>query len=285
MSDIIIHKTPASFLRAAPKTGAKIATMDIENFPMLSYHWGMFKQFISPIQVVEHTTLMSYCFKWLDSPHVFYDDNRGMGRKMRNDNRLLKGLHRILDGVDMHVAQNGERFDLPKIRARMAVEGYAPLKPTKVMDTLLQNKKHFGFASNSLDFMSNVLDLSNKKKKHGAFPGFELWLECLQDNPDAWNECKDYNIRDVVATEEMYLRLRGWYNGGHNVAVFNDYDPTEGEAEHHCDKCGSPDTVKDGKYRTKVGVYQAYRCNSCNGWSRGRVLLLDKRQRSHINMS
>ncbi|WWO60297.1 exonuclease [Xanthomonas phage SB4] len=277
-----LHKTPASFLRAAPKRGAKIATMDIENFPMLSYHWGMFKQFISPIQVVEHTTLMSYCFKWLGQDDVFYADMRGAGKNMRNDLRLLKGLHKILDGVDLHVAQNGERFDLPKIRSRMAIQGLPPLKPTKIIDTLLMNKKHFGFASNSLEFVTNILPGIDKKDAHKNFPGFSLWLQCLADNPEAWDECETYNITDVTTTEQMYLKLRGWYNGQQNVAIFNDHVH---EGDHHCDKCDSNDVVKDGLYRTKVGVYQAYRCKSCGGWSRGRVLLRNKAERGHVTIS
>lgn len=278
-----LHKTPASFLRAAPKKGAKVATMDIENFPMLSYHWGMFKQFISPIQVQEHTTLMSYCFKWLGQDDVFYADMRGAGKRMRDDMRLLNGLHKIIDGVDMHVAQNGERFDLPKIRSRMAIAGMSPLKPTKIIDTLLMNKKHFGFASNSLEFVTGIIG-NEKKDSHKNFPGFELWLECMKDNPDAWLECEAYNIQDVVSTEEMYLKLRGWYNGQMNVGTFNDHNEV-GEEGHSCDKCGSTDVVRDGKYRTKVGTYQAYRCNNCHGWSRGRVLLLDKLSRAHITIS
>lgn len=280
---MILHKSPASFLRAGPKTGARIATMDIENFPMLSYHWGMFKQFISPIQVVEHTTLMSFAFKWLGQDDVYYLDLRGMGKKIRNDTKLLKALHTILDGVDIHIAQNGERFDLPKIRSRMAVMGMKPLKPTKIIDTLLMNKKHFGFASNSLEFVSGILG-DEKKDSHKNFPGFELWIECMKDNIKAWRECEAYNIQDVVSTEDVYLKLRGWYNGQQNVAIFNDYVPGEDE-EHHCDKCGSDHLVKDGLYRTKVGVYQAYRCKSCNGWSRGRVLLKGKAERSHVTMS
>jgi hypothetical protein len=42
-----------------------------------------------------------------------------------------------------------------------------------------------------------------------------------------------YNIRDVVALEPLYLKLRPWIEGHPNVAVYSDSD------EVACPKCGS----------------------------------------------
>lgn len=281
VEELEIHSSVASFLRQAPKRGPKIATTDIETFPMLSYHWRMWKQNISTIMNVEDVTLMSYAFKWLDQPDAFYADNRGASRRdggMRNDQKLLTGLHKILSETDMIVAQNGKRFDLPQIKGRMAIQRMEPLAPVKVIDTMVHNKNEFAFSSNSLAHLSPKFS-DQPKIEHKLFPGFHLWAECLADNKEAWDECRLYNLTDVTSTEDMYMSLRGWYQGHHNVGP---YVPNEGKPV--CSVCAS-DTNARGTRKTQVGIYVRYQCTKCGHWDRGRVLVANRDERSHITMS
>lgn len=281
LDELEIHSSVAKFLRAAPRTGPKIATTDIETFPMLSYHWRMWKQNISTVMNLQDVTLMSYAFKWLEQPDAYYQDNKGASRRpggMRDDTAMLRNLHKILSTTDMIVAQNGKRFDLPQIKGRMAIMGMEPLAPVKVIDTMVHNKNEFAFSSNSLAHLSPKFS-DEAKTEHKEFPGFHLWLECLGDNPAAWAECRTYNLIDVTSTEEMYLKLRGWYQGHHNVGP---YYPNPGH--QMCSVCGGKVHFK-GTRKTQVGIYVRTKCIDCGHWDRGRVLVANRDERSHILMS
>jgi predicted RNA-binding Zn-ribbon protein involved in translation (DUF1610 family) len=183
--------------------------------------------------------------------------------KVRDDTAVLNKLWEILDQADIVIAQNGKAFDIKKINARFLVKGFKPYSPIKIIDTRLIAKKHFGFTSNKLEWLASILT-DVPKEHHKLFPGFELWSECLKDNPKAWAEMKRYNCIDVVATEKLYLRLLPWIEGHPNVAAYTE------EEVFACPKCGSHDVQKRGRALTQTGQYQRYQCQKCFGWARSR---------------
>lgn len=245
----------------------KIVTLDIETAPLQSYHWGLWDQNIGLEQVQTEWTILSYSAKWLGQTKVIYSDTGGGGVKnVRNDASLLKQIWEILNEADIVVVQNGKEFDIKKINARLLMAGFQPYSPIKIVDTMVVSKKHFGFTSNKLAWLSSNL-CKTPKSEHKKFPGFELWKECLKDNPEAWAEMKKYNCIDTLATEELYLKLRPWIEGHPNVQNYSD---NEKEA---CPKCGSESVQKRGFALTQTGKYHRYVCKSCGGWSRSRFSL------------
>jgi hypothetical protein len=136
--------------------------------------------------------------------------------------------------------------------------------------------KTFGFTSNKLEFLSSVL-CTKKKLAHRKFAGFELWKQCLAGNQAAWAEMKRYNIRDVEALEELYLKFRPWQQvGSPNFAVFND---TEVE---QCPKCGSENIQRRGYSFLTVGKYQRFQCTDCGAWGRSGLLVNTKGKRKSL---
>lgn len=251
------------------KNSPKIATVDIETCPLESYTWGIWDQNVGLDQIKTEWSILSFAWKWLDSRKVEYADTGGRGEaKVRDDKALVGVLWTLLDQADLVVAQNGQRFDLKKINARLIVHGYGPYSPVRVIDTLQVAKKHFGFTSNKLEWQARYL-AGTEKSKHKKFPGFELWSECLKDNPEAWAELKKYNKQDVIATELVYLRQRPWIDQHPNVGTYSL------KAEVQCPKCGSFNLTKQGIRVLQLGSYQQYKCNDCLGWSRGKKLLAD----------
>lgn len=245
------------------QTDPKVLTLDIETAPLESYTWGLFDQNVGLEQIKTEWSILSYAAKWLGIKKVLYGDTSGRGAsKVRDDKPLLGSIWKLLDETDFVIAQNGQRFDLKKINARLLMHGFKPYSPVRVIDTMLVAKKHFGFTSNKLAWMSKYLT-EEKKSEHKKFPGFELWTECLADNPKAWAEMRKYNIQDVIATEELYLKQRPWIASHPNVGTYT-------EAIHACPKCGSADVQRRGKARTLLSVYNRYQCNACGGWSRGK---------------
>lgn len=252
-------------------TGPVIITLDVETAPLEVYSWGLWDVNVALNQIITEWSLLSYAVKRLGQKPIVYHDNRDRSNP-RDDYELMSDLWGVLDGADIIVAQNGKKFDLKKINARFALLGFAPPSPVRIVDTVLEARRTFGFTSNKLEWLSKHLTHA-KKLTHKKFPGFELWTECLKGNVTAWNEMKKYNIADVVATEELYLKLRPWIDRHPNVAA---YSAQETEL---CPKCGSDDVQHRGTAYTNSGTYSRIRCNGCFGWSRARQNLTTKSER------
>lgn len=252
---------------------AKILVLDIETAPNLAYVWRFFKENVGAKQVVEHSEIISYAYKWLGDPTVHYYDVQ-----YATEASILEPLMEVLDAADIVVAHNGNKFDLPTIQGRALVAGLRPPSPYKTVDTLLVARYEFNFPANSLEYLSTILGVS-KKDSHKDFPGFELWSECLKGNPLAWEEMKKYNIQDVVSLEEIYLKMRPWMRRHPNVGVFDDKDHAV------CPKCGSSHIQYRGYAHTNVGRYHRFQCNDCGGWGRTRLSIYPKELRSNLTVN
>ncbi|QMP84052.1 exonuclease [Pseudomonas phage phiB1_1] len=253
------HRKPVE----VPPKGPRVLLIDIETAPVMAYVWSLWKQNVGLNQIAREWNILSFCAKWLHEPEIIYHDIR---ETPHDDTPLMQPLWDLLNEADIIIGQNGKRFDMPKIQARLVMAGFRPPRPYKVIDTLLMARQQFMFTSNKLEWMTgdsaNLTEVS--KSKHAKFPGFMLWAECMKGNPEAWDEMREYNIPDVTSMEELYLKLRPWYVGHPNVAVYKDTDKMA------CPKCGSHDLQQDGHTFTQSGKYELYLCNSCHGWSRGR---------------
>lgn len=241
-----------------------ILTIDIETAPLESYTWGIWEQNVGLDMIKTEWSILSYSAKWLGKKEVIYGDTSGRGAaKVRDDKNLVGAVWKLLDEAEIVVAQNGARFDIKKINARLIVHSYGPYSPIRVVDTLSVAKKHFGFTSNKLEWMSRYLT-DSPKSKHKRFPGFELWAECLKDNAAAWAEMQKYNKQDVIATEKLYIRQRPWITNHPNLGTYSYREsPT-------CPKCDSPNLQARGWAVLQQGRYQRYQCQACGGWSRGK---------------
>lgn len=237
---------------------ARICILDIETAPNLAYVWGFFKTNIAPKMVLDHTTVMSFAYKWLDEEEVFYFSAQDL-----SEADLLRELVAVLDEADIVVAHNGRRFDLPVIQGRCLVNNIRPPSPYKIVDTLTVARYEFKFPANSLEYLAKVFGVQDKGG-HKNFPGFELWAECLKGNPAAWDEMEEYNIQDIVTLEEVYLKMRPWMRRHPNVNVFED------EPEVACPKCASTAIHYRGYAHTNTSRYRRFVCTDCGGWGRTR---------------
>jgi len=244
--------------------GPKVVAIDIETAPLEAYTWGIWEQNVALDQIKTDWSILSFSAKWLHERKIIYADTGGRGPdKVRDDSELLKQLWDVLDAADIVVAQNGKAFDIKKINARLIRAGFPPYSPIRIVDTMLVAKKAFAFTSTKLAFLSANLT-KTKKLTHKKFPGFSLWLACLDDNPAAWREMRRYNEADTRATEELYLKLRPWIDGHPNVGVYVD------STAKRCPKCGSTKLLSRGRVYSATASYVKYRCSKCGGFSRGR---------------
>lgn len=244
---------------------ARILILDIETAPSIAYVWGAWQQNISQDQWINKAHIMSFAAKWLDEEKIVYKENR-----KSNDKPLVKSLFSLLDQADIVVAHNGKKFDIPAILGRGVVHGLCPPSPFHIVDTLLVARREFRFVTNSLANIAEELGVASKGK-HKKFPGFELWLECLRGNDDAWEEMKKYNIQDVDTLEDVYLIFRPYIRNHPNVihAVVD-------EGDCHCPKCGSNSIQYRGYYFSAAGLaYHRFVCKDCGGWGRHKTMTKD----------
>jgi len=274
--DTYISAAGDTIQQPLPSKQPVVVILDIETAPLESFHWKLWDETIGLEQIKNEWSILSFSAKKLGDNKVMYRDTSGRGpSKVGDDSELLKELWTLLDEADIVVVQNGKEFDIKKINARMLMAGMKPYSPIRVIDTYIVARKHFGFTSNKLAWMSQHLT-ETKKSEHKKFPGFKLWVECLKDNPEAWAEMMEYNCLDVVATEQLYLKMRPWIEGHPNMALYST------STDIQCPKCGSEDIEEHGTSRAQVSQYPRYYCNSCQGWSRGRKSTSSKTKRDSL---
>jgi hypothetical protein len=257
-------------------TEPKILVIDIETAPLELYAWGIWDVNASLEQIKTDWTILSYAAKWLGKPKIYYADTGGRGKALvRNDRKLMKGLHALLDEADVVVAQNGKKFDVRKINARLIVHGFSPPSPYRVVDTMLVARKYFAFTSQKLKYTSEILGVP-PKDEHEEYPGFKLWTACLNDEAAAWKVMKRYNKQDILSTELVYLKTRAWDQQHPNLGTFASAE------KHICPHCGSDNVIGRNGWREvkNQGVYKRFQCNDCRGWSRGKIMLnrIEKRR-------
>jgi uncharacterized protein YprB with RNaseH-like and TPR domain len=239
----------------------KILVFDIETAPMLAYVWGTREENIGLNQIHADWHVIAWAAKWLGDPasKVMYFDQRN-AKRIENDREILKPLWQLLDEADIVVTQNGKNFDSPKLNARFIAHGMNPPSPYKHLDTYQIARSAMRFTSNKLEYLTEKLNVKYKKLSHKKFPGFELWKECLRGNQTAWNEMRKYNKHDVLATEELYMKLRPW-TPQNAVAVTDDRGA--------CKACGSSHLIKGGTERTTATLWMRLKCQNCGKWQRG----------------
>jgi hypothetical protein len=253
-------------------TGPNIVTLDIETFPNLVYTWGLWKQTVGVNQIVRDWSLASICWKWLGERVTHYVD---ASADPRNDTDIALAAWEVLDQADIVIGQNSKHFDIRKLNARFIELGLPPPSPFKQIDTKVEAAKVAMFTSNRLEWLSAHLT-DEPKDKHKAFPGFDLWSECLKGNAKAWAAMRKYNPKDVKGTEKVYLKLRPWIAQHPNVAIYT------ADGKVRCPKCGSHKVEHRGLYHTQVTTRQRYHCNHCGGWSWGRFDTNTKAQRAAL---
>lgn len=258
-----------------PKEGPKILLFDIETAPILGFVWQLWDNNLGLNQIVKDWSVLSWSAKWFkdDPKNVMYDDLR-KSKNLENDKPLLKTIWKLLDQADIVITQNGKKFDEKKLNARFVMNGMMPPSSFRHIDTVQIARKKFAFTSNKLEYMTDKLCTKYKKQKHNKFSGFELWIECLKGNQEAWKEMEIYNKYDVLSLEELYTKLMAWDNSINFDVYHNDF--------HNVCKCGSKSFKRNGFHYSNLGKYQRFKCTECGSETKSRKNMLLKEKRDTL---
>ena len=253
---------------------ARILHFDLELSPFVGYTWGKWDQNV--LEFIETYRVLSFAYKWEGDRGVKvvaqcdFDDYDG---GYLNDRNVCAAMFDLLDEADIVVAHNGDRFDVPKINARLLLNGFSPPSPYHSIDTLKIVRREFAFASNSLANVCEELGIG-KKMDSG---GIETFLGCMSGDEKAWRHMKRYNKRDVQLSQKLYHFLRPWVKNHPSVNLMSGEDDA-------CPRCGKVGALRPKGYRyTKVSKFRRYVCEptkgGCGGWSRVRLGEIDKPRR------
>lgn len=223
---------------------SKVLLIDIETSPNIGYTWGKYE--VDVIEFIQQWQILCFAYKWLGerTECISVMDVDG-------EEELLKLIWKLLDEADVVIAQNGDRFDIPKINTRFLQHHMMPPSSYQTIDTLKLARK-FAFNSNRLDDLGNDLG-EGRKVKH---EGFSLWKRCMAGDKEAWNEMKLYNRNDVDLLERIYLRFQPWVKS----------HPTVSDKSDGCPICGE-DLSNRGFQFNKAFMYQRYQCRNGH-WSK-----------------
>jgi hypothetical protein len=246
------------------RSPSKIVFVDIETAPSLGYVWGKWQQDV--IDFEKNWYILSFAVKTMGDRKVqtyCLADYPGYEKDKENDKALVQDLWNVLDGADIVIAHNGDKFDIPKTNTRFITHGMQPPSPYKTVDTLQIARRIFKFDSNKLDELGRYLGVGRKM----PHPGFHLWKACMEGSKKSWATMKRYNARDVVLLEKIYALMRPWAKTHPNV--------NQGQLQA-CPKCGSYKTQRRGWTYTALRKKQRFQCTACTGWFEGSAVKVDK---------
>ena len=236
-----------------------IAFIDIETRPIIGYTWGIYEQDL--VGRKQDWAMISFAVKYAGKKRaeVYALPDFPLYKKDKiSDYDLCAKLWEVMDGADLVVAHNGDRFDIPKINARLIHHGFNPPSPYKTLDTKKMAKRTFAFTSNKLDDLGSELKLGQKLQTGG----FGLWLGCMEGDMKSWKKMKEYNGQDVILLEKLYDRLLPWSPSYVNRNV---YDATH----DNCPRCGGHKMQSRGFRATTSGRRARLQCQDCGGWAQG----------------
>lgn len=231
----------------------KVLLLDIETAPNLVHVWGLWQQNVGLPQIIDSGYVLCWSAKWLDQTDIMFSSTYRDGRK-----KMLEKIHELIDKADAVIHYNGTKFDIPTLNKEFLVDGLSPPSPVKQIDLLKTARSQFRFPSNKLDYIAQALKLG-KKEKH---IGHELWIKCMNDDPEAWAMMESYNKQDVKLLEKVYYKLKPWIKSPLNYSLFR-------ETSLCCPSCGGEHYQCRGFYYTAAGKYTRFQCQDCGKWFRG----------------
>lgn len=238
----------------------KILLLDIETAPNLAYVWGLWKENIPIDRIVNSGYVLCWAAKWLGEDEVHFDSIHKSTPK-----RMLERIHKLLNEADAVIHYNGQSFDIPTLNKEFVTHGLQPPAPYKQIDLMLAVKKVFRFPSNKLDYVLKALAIGAKVRHKG----FDLWVETMAGNKEAWVQMEKYNKGDVTELEKLYKRLLPWIPGHPSHAAFGNIEA--------CPHCGSEEFQRRGFAVTQQFKYPRYQCKHCGTWFRGNKTESDRK--------
>lgn len=239
----------------------KILVFDIETAPLNAYLWGLWGQNVQPMsgKLQSDYFMLTWAAKWLFEDKIFSDKLKPKEAIHQNDKRISKSLWKIINEADVIIGHNILGFDIKKMNTRFLAHNLGLPSPCQTIDTYKHAKKTLSMTSNKLDYIAKFLGLEQKIKT-----SFSLWDGCVKGNKKALKQMEKYNKKDIIVSEEVYLKLRPYIKPHPNLGLYIEDDL------ERCPTCLSKRLDIIGTYRTSINTYDSLKCKDCKSISRSR---------------
>ena len=222
--------------------------MDIETFPIEGEAWSPWDTNI--LRVKKDWCVATWAAKWQGDNRMMYDATTFKEAAARDDKRICLPLWHLFEEADIVIAQNGKKFDIPKMNSRWWKHGFGPPSSYRLIDTLEEARKTFSQTYNSLDELGKFLGVGGKMRTGGK----ELWFDYLDGVTEAKDKMIRYNKSDVELLERVYDKMKGWM-------------PNHPRMSHNpnaelCPVCRDVNIKDIGYYTAKVKQYKEFRCGN-----------------------
>jgi len=185
----------------------KVMVYDIETSLVRIEHWGTGKTYINHTQLTEgiegETRIISVAWKYVGEDEVY-----SLGWDDGCDKEMMQEFMAYYNRCDMVIGQNNNSFDNKLVATRAAKHGLFLNRFVKSFDIYRKVKTVFKLQSYSMAYMAKFFGLTLKQ----SHEGIRMWKMIQYGTPDQKKEYLkkmiDYNVGDIVTTEELYMKLR-----------------------------------------------------------------------------
>lgn len=206
----------------------KIMIYDIETSLCKAHVWWPGKQYVGHKQLLEEPKIITVAWKWLGEDkvqHLTWD-------KDQSDKQLMIDFLAEYNKADMVIGQNNDNFDNRWVNARAMKYDLDVNVFIKSFDIMKQTKRLFRLPSYSMAYITDFLGVTQKQ----SHEGIDMWKKIQWGTPAEQEEylqkMVDYNVGDIVSTEDMYLALQKYTGHKVHFGVFS------GKEKFTCPECG-----------------------------------------------
>jgi uncharacterized protein YprB with RNaseH-like and TPR domain len=233
----------------------RVLVYDIETSRVTAKLWSTGKQYVSHGALKSETTIISIAWKWIGEDkvhHVVWDENH-------NDKELLQKFLPEFNKASIVVGQNSKSFDNKIVAARAAKHRLFINNFVTNVDIYRLAKSVFRLPSYSMAYMAKYFGLTLKQSHEGIY----MWDMIEDGKPKEQKEylkkMVNYNVGDIVTTEELYMTLRPYFKHATHLGV------KDGLKKWVCPNSGSEDVVlHDTKFTAAGTVQRILYCEDSN---------------------
>jgi len=193
----------------------KIMVYDIETSRVKVDLWSTGKQYVNHKQLRSETTIISISWKWIGEDKVYslsWDKNHC-------DKKMMVKFLKEYNRASMVIGQNNNSFDNKLINTRAAKHRLQVDRFVKSFDIYRMAKRYFRLPSFSMAYMSKYFGLTLKQSHEGLHMWDMIEYGTKAEKKEYLQKMIDYNIGDIVTTEELYLTLRPYFGSVTNKSV------------------------------------------------------------------
>lgn len=224
----------------------KILIYDIETARVTANLWWSGKQYVNGSQITNNPGVITIAWKWLGADKVEclkWD-------KKQSDKKLIKAFLKEYNKADMVVGYNNDNFDNRWINARALKYNFEVNTFVKSFDIMKQSKRLFRLPAYSMNFLAKYTGVATKLQHSGLSMWEDIQYGTKKEAKKAMKMMIEYNIQDIIVTEQVYLRVRKYMKTPIHYGVL------QGKKKNTCPTCGSSKIEKIKTTTTTAGTIQ-----------------------------